>query len=133
MTDLPKTIAEMVALMAKADPAPWKAEHGYTGDDWLIGTGQTQDNKTWCVTTDRVPMSELALDGAEHDARLIALMRNTMPALLAERERHVAAMRAALNELGVPQPGYPAPVVNAVNLLGAALLGVALSPTQEQP
>lgn len=31
------------------------------------------------------------------------------------------AIHAALNELGVPQPGYPAPVANAVEILRAAL------------
>lgn len=31
------------------------------------------------------------------------------------------AIRAALNELGVPGPGYPAPVANAVDILRAAL------------
>lgn len=32
-----------------------------------------------------------------------------------------AAIEAALNELGVPQPGYPAPVANAVATLKAAI------------
>ena len=34
-----------------------------------------------------------------------------------------AAARAALNELGVPGEGYPAPVANAVDILTAALEG----------
>lgn len=33
------------------------------------------------------------------------------------------AIRAALNELGVPQPGYPAPVANAVAILRATQFG----------
>ncbi len=31
------------------------------------------------------------------------------------------AVRAALNELGVPQPGYPQPVANAVEILNKAM------------
>ncbi|KKM99966.1 hypothetical protein LCGC14_1142600 [marine sediment metagenome] len=31
------------------------------------------------------------------------------------------SIRMALDELGVPQPGYPAPVVNAIEILHAAL------------
>lgn len=33
----------------------------------------------------------------------------------------VDGIRSALNELGVPQPGYPAPVANAVKILTEAL------------
>ena len=33
------------------------------------------------------------------------------------------AIQAALNELGVPDEGYPAPVANAVDILGTALEG----------
>jgi hypothetical protein len=33
------------------------------------------------------------------------------------------AIRNALNELGVPGPKYPAPVTNAVEILGQALKG----------
>lgn len=40
------------------------------------------------------------------------------------------ALTAALNELGVPGPGYPAPVANAVEILRAAL---ADSPREAKP
>jgi hypothetical protein len=39
----------------------------------------------------------------------------------AEVERLRAAVTAACNELGVPQPGYPAPVANAAQILTEAL------------
>ncbi len=35
--------------------------------------------------------------------------------------RYWTAIREAMNELGVPQPSYPAPVANAYKLLKAAL------------
>jgi hypothetical protein len=40
------------------------------------------------------------------------------------------AIRAALNELGVPGPGYPVPVQNAFDILDAAL---AAAPSEEAP
>jgi hypothetical protein len=48
-----------------------------------------------------------------------------------EREALREAIRAALNELGVPQPGYPAPVVNAVEILSAALAAPRPAPPAE--
>lgn len=39
-----------------------------------------------------------------------------------------SAMRRAANELGVPQPGYPAPVANAANILRAALGDIPPAP-----
>lgn len=42
---------------------------------------------------------------------------------LKEQARLEAAIRAALNELGVPGEGYPAPVANAHEILSNALLG----------
>lgn len=38
-----------------------------------------------------------------------------------EAQRFREAMLAALDELGVPGPGYPAPVANAVGILRHAL------------
>lgn len=41
------------------------------------------------------------------------------------------AIQRALNELGVPQPGYPAPVANVVEILGNAL-AAGPSPTEDR-
>jgi hypothetical protein len=41
--------------------------------------------------------------------------------LLKERDRLREAIRNAMNELGVPQPDYPAPISNAYNILAEAL------------
>lgn len=40
-----------------------------------------------------------------------------------ERDRYRAALEQARDELGVPQPGCPAPVANAANIIKAALEG----------
>lgn len=42
-------------------------------------------------------------------------------ASVVERDRLRGAIRAALDELGVPGPGYPAPVSNAVGILREAV------------
>ena len=44
-------------------------------------------------------------------------------------DRLRAAIDAALHELGVPGPGYPAPVANAVDILRAALRAALEEPT----
>jgi len=41
--------------------------------------------------------------------------------LESERDAYRKAIEDALNELGVPGPGYPAPVANAVGILRNAL------------
>jgi hypothetical protein len=70
---------------------------------------------------------------AEGDTRPVPQTYMTASPVQAERPRaltpcqHVNAIERALNELGVPQPGYPVPVANAVEILrtslGAELLG----------
>jgi hypothetical protein len=51
--------------------------------------------------------------------------RRAHEALVAEIETLRSAIDAALNELGVPQPDYPAPVANAVAILAAVRGGDA--------
>lgn len=41
--------------------------------------------------------------------------------LRAQLDEALIALRAARDELGVPQPGYPAPVANAANIIASAL------------
>jgi hypothetical protein len=45
-------------------------------------------------------------------------------ATLNERDRLAEALREIKNELGVPQPEYPAPVANAVRIADEALAAV---------
>lgn len=134
MTSLPKTIAEMTALMADASGGTrgqWKAVCDFDGSDWLIGTGQTHDNKTWHVVTDHCRASDLGGD-AESDARLIALMRNTLPALLAERESLAKALHAYVSD---DECKYGMDGECDANEPQCRFCSgrAALSPTQEQP
>ncbi|KAF0156261.1 MAG: hypothetical protein FD189_1066 [Elusimicrobia bacterium] len=65
------------------------------------------------------------LDSLEGWAQRVA---TNLAALTAERDRLREALRAICNELGVPGPGYPAPVANAV-----AIALAVLSPTAPEP
>jgi hypothetical protein len=48
--------------------------------------------------------------------------------ITAQRDRLAAALRSIKNELGVPQPEYPAPVANAVNIADEALQSLTQKP-----
>lgn len=48
-------------------------------------------------------------------------LRKLYEKTLEEREALLTAIRAAMSELGVPQPDYPAPVFNAHSILATAL------------
>lgn len=54
-------------------------------------------------------------------AKIVGRLASALRALHADRARVGEAIEHALNELGVPQPGYPQPVANAVDILRAAL------------
>jgi hypothetical protein len=54
---------------------------------------------------------------------LAAVLSQPAPPELERLRRIEAAVKAALSELGVPQPEYPAPVTNAARLLSAAIAG----------
>ena len=68
-----------------------------------------------------------AIYGDKRDAETVGAIESLhhMANAYASDQAKIAAMRQAialaLNELGVPQPGYPTPVTNAVELLRAAL------------
>lgn len=51
-----------------------------------------------------------------------------LEALLSQVETLTAAIQSALNELGVPDDDYPAPVANAVEILLRAAVGVVREP-----
>jgi hypothetical protein len=51
----------------------------------------------------------------------VVLERGEWERLRAENTRYKAALEEIRNELGVPQPGYPAPVANAAHIARAAL------------
>ena len=48
--------------------------------------------------------------------------------LTAQRDRLAEAFRSIVNELGVPQPGYPARVANAVKIADEALQSLTPKP-----
>jgi hypothetical protein len=83
---------------------PWNHEQGYP--------------QTWAVGT---PDWTLAECPREDVARFIALA----PDLARLVEELGGALEAALQELGVPGEGYPAPVANAVEILKVALASLA--------
>ena len=47
--------------------------------------------------------------------------REQLTAVTEQRDRLAEALRSIKNELGVPQPEYPAPVANAVKIANEAL------------
>lgn len=66
----------------------------------------------------------VSVEAAEHDDARIAAHAH----LIAAAPTMAEAIQRALNELGVPQPGYPQPVANAVEILSAALTKSRTSP-----
>jgi len=48
-------------------------------------------------------------------------LERELTAVTEQRDRLAEAMRSIKNELGVPQPEYPAPVANAVKIADEAL------------
>lgn len=72
-------------------------------------------------------LEELRTDNARLQARVAELEEHVCRyekrniELVGQTDRLREALEAAANELGVPQPGYPAPVANAAEILRAAL------------
>lgn len=124
---------ELAALAEMATPGPWKWDSGNM-------EVESQHEAHW-----RLPVATIdnISDRMEHlrefgiplnppdvprdycsDGEFISESITAIPKLLArirKLEMMVAAVRDARNELGVPQPGYPAPVANAANYLAEAL------------
>lgn len=86
----------------------------YTHSFQLFDSAMRRATKLWQEATGQ---EEVWPDGAKLAAFLIGRVK-AAEARIAELE---GALRAALNELGVPQPGYPMPVANAVAILRALL------------
>ena len=92
---------------AKHTPGPWRLDGPAANGEQSIGISRAWEigGASICeVDSSRDHRVLLA------DARLIA----AAPELL-------AALKAITDELGVPQPGYPAPVANAVAIARAAI------------
>jgi len=72
-----KTLAELRRLEAEATPGPWEwvgdGLYGHEPDDWVLYLRWVEDNR-------------VALHRSDHDAALIAALRNAAPALLARAE-----------------------------------------------
>ena len=63
------------------------------------------------------PMSVYARSCYEEGCKL----EHALAAVTEQRDRLAEALRSIKNELGVPQPEYPAPVANAVKIADEAL------------
>ena len=105
----PARLAELRALCASVAPGPYIiSKNNTTGERTLDalrsnGMGEVVNHYGWSRSN-----AEVYFD---RDARV------ALPELLDEVERLRKSIRAACDELGVPGPGHPAPVVNAFNIL----------------
>lgn len=78
-------IAALERLHAEATPGPWIVEIGpYSGRNWMVGFGNCgKDGEDYSVTTDGLHASDTNGATAGDDCRLVAAMRNALPALMA--------------------------------------------------
>ncbi len=81
---------------------------------------RTEADDPWEWVASRLEAAERLL--TENDD-LFRKMRKRAEAAESALTEALDAMRRALDELGVPGPGYPAPVENAVNILRSQIEG----------
>jgi hypothetical protein len=79
-------------------------------------------NELTAITEQRDRLAE-ACDQYSEDEILCKLHKVTE-----QRDRLAEALRSIKNELGVPQPEYPAPVANAVKIADEALQSLTTKP-----
>jgi uncharacterized protein (DUF3084 family) len=82
---------------------------------------QAAQEKIIAVTTQRDEAREQLDRGLKENRDLWS----SNAELTEQRDRLAEALRSIKNELGVPQPEYPAPVANAVKIADAALQSLA--------
>lgn len=105
-----------------ADPGPVGLNAGCRCDTRAIITALRAERDALVKENERLKDDNLALQGAyQNCAREHGEERQA-------RARLGAALREIVNELGVPQPGYPMPVANAAEIARAAL-----APPKETP
>jgi hypothetical protein len=65
---------------------------------------------------------------ADVQAKRICDLEHALATVTVQRDRLAEALRSIKNELGVPQPEYPAPVANAVKIADEALQSLTTKP-----
>jgi hypothetical protein len=101
-------------------------------DVWRKSNGERMATSSDKVDADFARCMERELNEARFDLdfsrRLANWQSKTIDDLTAQRDRLAEALRSIKNELGVPQPEYPAPVANAVKIADEALQSLTQKP-----